>query len=334
MDLYFLATELAKDSDFKVSCIVADYGQPTRETIEGVHIIKSVNFKQNPLVGAIKIWRALRKADADMYMIKSVSPGIYIAKLFCRLKKRFFLYRTAHATHCNGEYIKKHPVMGKMFKGLIKHADIVFAQNQNDSRNLKKTTDADSTVVPNAHRLCKLQNKEKKNILWVGRSAEFKRPQKFIELAGKFPAENFVMICQHATGDKEYDHLCQLANNTQNLQFLQRIPFHEIDEYFLRAKVLVNTSDAEGFPNTFIQAGKCAAAILSYNVNPDGFMDKYECGLCCGGDQARMAEKLGYLLENEKYIEYGLNGRRYVEDRHDIVKVLEHYKTIFRQVNR
>ena len=44
VDLYFLATELAKDENFAVSFITADYGQEKTETIEGVRIIKSVDF--------------------------------------------------------------------------------------------------------------------------------------------------------------------------------------------------------------------------------------------------------------------------------------------------
>ena len=39
VDLYLLATELAKDNDFAVSFITADYGQPPIETIAGVKII-------------------------------------------------------------------------------------------------------------------------------------------------------------------------------------------------------------------------------------------------------------------------------------------------------
>ena len=44
VDLYYLATELAKDEVFDVSFIVADYGQADVETIEGVKIIKSLDF--------------------------------------------------------------------------------------------------------------------------------------------------------------------------------------------------------------------------------------------------------------------------------------------------
>ncbi len=45
VDLYFLATELAKDENFAVSFVTADYGQKKTEVIQNVKIIKKVQLK-------------------------------------------------------------------------------------------------------------------------------------------------------------------------------------------------------------------------------------------------------------------------------------------------
>ena len=140
------------------------------------------------------------------------------------------------------------------------------------------------------------------------------------------------MICQKATDDKDYMSLQTEAEQIKNLTFIKRVGFAEIDGYFRRAKVLVNTSAAEGFPNTFIQAGKWATPILSLKVNPDGFLDKYGCGLCAGGDWDKFVKMLGELLDPATAQRYGRNGRRYAEENHDIKKIVEEYKTIFRQL--
>ena len=107
---------------------------------------------------------------------------------------------------------------------------------------------------------------------------------------------------------------------------------HEIDRYFQRAKVLVNTSRAEGFPNTFIQAGKCGASILSFKVNPDGFLDRFVCGLYADGNLEKMIDSLKHLLNNETYLKLGQNGLRYVEQFHDITKIAGQYKDLFGRV--
>ena len=74
-DLYCLATELARDSSFEVSFIVADYGQNDVETIEGVTILKSHDFNKNVFDGALQTWRAMKRADADIYFLSAHRPA-------------------------------------------------------------------------------------------------------------------------------------------------------------------------------------------------------------------------------------------------------------------
>ncbi|MCK5001122.1 MAG: glycosyltransferase family 4 protein [Anaerohalosphaera sp.] len=329
VDLYYLSTELAKDDGFEVSFIVADYGQNENEVWEGVNVIKSLSFRKNGILGAIRIWSALKVANADVYMTKTASLGVPLIKSFCRLHKRRFVYRTAHKYECDGTYSRELWLSGKAFAWSLQRADKVFAQNVDDSRNLQKTIGVESVVLGNGHRLPKLGDCEKKTILWVGRTADFKKPDKYLSLARQFPDEHFVMICQHATGDDKYDELLTDAAKIDNLQFHTKVPFTEVDAFFATAKILVNTSDSEGFANTFIQAAKAAAAILTLNVNPDGFLNKYDCGKCAKGDQQQLATDLTHMLKDDNYIDLGLNGRKYAQANHDITKIVEQYKKTF-----
>ncbi|MHC4740197.1 MAG: glycosyltransferase [Planctomycetota bacterium] len=140
------------------------------------------------------------------------------------------------------------------------------------------------------------------------------------------------MICQKATDDNRYDDFVEQAKQIKNLQFIPTVPFHDIDSYFQKAKVFVNTSDSEGFPNTFIQACKCSTPILSLNVNPDEFLDKYNCGISCDGNWDKLLDSLKALLKEERYTELGKNARKYAEQNHDIVKIVEQYKNCFIQI--
>ncbi len=332
VDLYYLATELARDKKFRVSFIVADYGQAAMETIENVTIIKSLDFRKNALTGARHIWRAMKQADADIYFIKTASPGVPLLAWFCKCYKKTFIYRTAHNYECDGTYLKRHFFLGRMFTRALRQAKIVFAQNRTDHADLLRTIGISSVFISNGPRLPELATTSRDSILWVGRTADFKKPELFIKLALEFPDEKFVMICQRATGDDNYDSLCRQAEDVGNLEFHQRVPFDEIDGYFQRAKILVNTSDSEGFPNTFIQACKWATAIVSLGVNPDDFLNRYSCGLSCLGDMGRLAESLRFMLKENRYRELGRNGRKYAEGHHDITKIIERYKKIFIQI--
>jgi len=329
VDLYMLGTELAADGGFEVSFIVADYGQEKEKTIGGVRIIKSLDFKRCALCGAVAVWRALKRAGADIYVIKTASAGVPLVATYCRLHKKAFVYRTAHKRECDGTYLKEHFILGRLFKYSLKRAAKVFAQNVSDSEGLKETMGIDSEVIPNGHRLGEIVRGDKDSVLWVGRSAEFKQPEKFIALARKFAARRFVMICQKATGDRNYEQLVRKIKIVPNIEFYEQVRFGEIDAFFARAKVFVNTSDAEGFANTFIQACKAGCAILSLKVNPDGFLDKYGCGVCCGGDENVMADELKKMLEEDSWEELGRNGRKYAEENHDIKKIVNRYKEVF-----
>jgi glycosyltransferase involved in cell wall biosynthesis len=329
VDLYLLGTQLAKDPAFDVSFVTADYGQPKEEMSDHVTIFKSLTFRENPLSGAWKIWRAMKKARADIYVLKTASPGVPLAAWFCRLHKKHLVYRTASMLECNGRWFKDHKFLGKAFIWGLRNANMVFTQNANDCANLQETLGISSQVISNGLSIPPINPINKEYILWAGRSKAVKGPQRLIELAKQFPNEKFLMICPPATGDSDYENLKKDAISVPNLAFLGKVPFHEMNCYFQKAKILVNTSDSEGFANTFIQAGAAGAAILSFKVNPDDFLIKYNCGLCCFGDMDKLAMGLRFLLENNRYLEIGQNGRKYVEARHDISKIVEEYKAIF-----
>lgn len=330
VDLYYLATELARDGDFQVSFVVADYGQAATEVSSGVTLIKSLSPGSNPIIGAWRVWQALQRADSQFYMLKTASPGTPLVAYFCRRYDRKFVYRTANSRECDGDYLRRHRLLGRAFAWSLRQAELVLAQSRDDAENLLRTVGVAAKVIPNGHRLTIIEQERNRDIiLWAGRSAVFKRPELFIDLADSMRQQQFVMICQRATGDSHYDKLIERARPMKNLDFISRVPFHEIDSFFQRARVLVNTSDSEGFPNTFIQACKCATPILSLGVDPDGFLGRHRCGICCMGEIRRLKETLEYMLENDRCVELGRNGLEYARQHHDITEVARQYKKLF-----
>ena len=292
-------------------------------------MIKSLDFRENSFIGARRIWRALYQAEAQIYMIKTFSPGVPLTAYFCKHYDRNFIYRTSCRYDSDGTFSKQRPILGWAFAWALRRASVVLSQNEKDAQLLKNNIGVTARVIPNGHRLCSHDKKEHEVILWVGRSTHLKRPELFIELAQKVPGEKFCMICQKATEDNNYSRLLDRARAVKNLQFISHVPFSEIDRYFQQARLIVNTSDTEGFPNVFIQSCQWAVPILSLNVNPDNFLDKYECGVCANGDWELFIDGLKMLLEPENNSRFGDNGRCYMQNKHDISKIIETYKIIF-----
>jgi len=139
----------------------------------------------------------------------------------------------------------------------------------------------------------------KEFILWVGRVEEWRRPDLFIRLAQMNPGREFVMVAPPAPSTNGYyDKIVSEAKKIPNLRLLDFVGFHEIDSYFEKAQVFVNTSEEEGFPNTFIQACKSKTPILSLNINPGNFLHQYNCGLYCDGSIETLNDSLNTLLRD------------------------------------
>ncbi len=332
VDLYFLATELAKDKSFQVFFMVADYGQPEQEIYENVTVVKSVNFRKNALAGARQIWKACHTISADIYFAETASLGVPLLSFFSKRRNKIFVYRTASEQECNGIYLRKHPILGRFIINALRTAELVITQTSSDSENLHQTMGVSSVVIANGKPLNPVNQKPRNAFLWVGRSDRVKRPDLFVKLAQELPSHAFTMICQKATYDADYEDLLSQTSQIRNLEFIKRVPFQEIDRYFAQAVVFVNTSDSEGFPNTFVQACQCGTPILSLRVNPDDFLNRYRCGMCAEGDWDRFVSQFQQLLNPETAKQYGENGRKYAEEHHDIRKIIEQYKTIFQSL--
>jgi glycosyltransferase involved in cell wall biosynthesis len=334
VDFYYLATELAKDKDYDVSCIVADYGQPRVEVRQGVTLISSVkNLQKYRLRDAWHLWRALRKAEAQIYVRELASLVTVECAAFTRLYRRKLVYRTAHTRECDGTYLREHWfIRGRTFAWALRHADKVITQNTDDVRQLYETIGVRADVIRGAHVPRPESSSRRDTILWAARSTAFKRPELFLKLARQMPDKHFTMICPKATDDDRYDELVEKAKQVQNLEFIPGVPFDELEDYFDRARVFISTSESEGFPNTYIHACKCATPILTLKVNPDNFITKYECGMCADDDWDKFCEMLNTLLDPDTAEIYGKNGRRYVDENHSIGKIIEDYKKNFRQL--
>ncbi|MCE5185488.1 MAG: glycosyltransferase family 4 protein [Planctomycetaceae bacterium] len=329
VDLYLLATELAKDERFEVSFVVGDYGQPRIEARQGVTLYKSVKTDRGMILEGWKVWRALRQANADIYMHEACSLGTTLIAAFCRIHGRRFVYRTAHTDETDGTYFRRNPVRGLFVKWAFKRAHFLLTQNDQDAENLLRTLHVNSLVIKNAIRPSQTDSGAKTSVLWVARSVAFKRPELFLKLARQCPDIAFTMICQRGTDDKRYGELVKEAQTIGNLTFIERVPFGEVGKYFEAARVFVNTSDSEGFPNTFVQAANAGAAILSLNVNPDDFLSRHRCGFCAGGDWKVLVETLKMWLADGQAEQFGQNGREYIKSHHDLARIIERYKEIF-----
>lgn len=329
IQLSLIAKELAKDKRFHVDFIVGDFGQKAKEIYNNVHLHKTFNPQATDsfftkLWQAIKYFRLFIKLSPDILFTSAANSAIGLVGFYCKLFRKKHIHRTASLMDVNKEYILQNGFIGKLYKYGLEHAGIILVQSKEQKKHLFDNHSSESVIFKNLFVFSAANNKiDSKYILWVSRLDFMKNPYLFLQMSKQFPAEKFTMICppKSAGKNEEWIKLQKEAESISNLTFIEKVPFNEIQSYFNEAKVFVNTSDFEGYPNTFIQAGIGKTPILSYKVNPDNFLNEYDCGYCCKGDFDIMVKTLDKLVsDKEDWQNKSRNVFEYVRKNHDIEK--------------
>lgn len=326
VQLYTLARELARDPGFRVDFVVRDESGGT-ETIDGVTVHK-LPLLLNPgpgrrIVYAVGLRRLLRTIGPDVVVQRAAGSQTALLGLLCALSRKRFVYMAAHDSDVE-------PQKPAWFKGNmawvayrlgLRLADKVIVQHERQRQRLMDNYGKAGIVRPCALEATDpMPTEERRNILWVGRCERFKQPEMFISLAQAFPHEPFVMVCPPAASEPAYfESLRSQALKLGNMTFVERVPFKEIGTHFQAARLFVNTSSQEGFPNTFVQAWMQGAPVVSLAVDPGGVMARHGLGITCSGSQASLQQALASLLEDHPLWErLSRNASVYAHDHHDI----------------
>lgn len=203
----------------------------------------------------------------------------------------------------------------------ITHANCIIVQTATQQTALRLHFDRASTLIRNpVHAFpddphAWQPRPQREYVLWIGRTDDYnKRPMLFLQLACECPGIDFLMIASR-TDDACFRALEQ--SRPANLHIVEHVPAHEIHGYLQYARVLVNTSRFEGFPNTFLQAAVTGTPIASLEVDPDGMLSELGCGICAEGDTARLKAAVLALCDDDGLAEHrARTNHRHVLERH------------------
>jgi glycosyltransferase involved in cell wall biosynthesis len=273
-----LAKALARHG-FSVSMVVADYGQPDGAVYEGVKTYKAYDpAKGVPVLRFVHprwsgLWAALKKADADIYYTSAAGGHLGQIVMFARLHGRKVVFRTASNSDCDRRLLLVHLWRNKqLYRYGLKRADLVLAQTLEQQAALAKNFARDSRVVTSMTESARprraLADRDI-DVLWVGNIRSVKRPDLLLALARRLPAIRFHMIGgPMPRAEKLYDAVRSEALTLPNVRFHGLVPYHEIAQFYERARVYVSTSDVEGFPNSYLQAWAHGTPVVAF-LDPD-----------------------------------------------------------------
>lgn len=296
-----LAKAYAK-AGYETSMICMDYGQENEEVIDSVTVYKA--FAMNAGLPVFRfyypritsVWAAMKQANADIYYQSCASMWTGVISLFCQVYNKQMIYRLAHDSDCiPGEQIIRYWRDKKIYEYGLRRADKIAAQSRQQQELLMSNYSLPSDVINMTVEIPALGEGHERNIdvLWVNNIRPFKRPEKILEIARRLPSLNITMVGGAVPGNEDlYEQLLAESQELENLNFVGAVPYHDVNDYFLRTKLFVNTSDIEGFPNSFLQAWARKVPVISF-FDPDNAIENHRMGARC-----KKLDDMCPLLEN------------------------------------
>jgi glycosyltransferase involved in cell wall biosynthesis len=282
-----LAKALARRG-YSTSMVVGDYGQQDGAVWDAVRAYKAHSADEGiPVLRFVhprwtKLCAALRRANADVYYLSCASARVGQVALWARRNQRRIIFRIASDTDCEPDRLLVPTWRDrKLYEYGLRRADCILAQSVKQQELLQKNYRLESSVarllVDTPASVAGFHERDVA-MLWVSNIRQLKRPDLFLELARRLPEYCASMVGGTQTGALVlYEQIRAQAPGYSNLTFYGALPYRSTARVFDRAKVFVNTSEIEGFPNSYLQAWIRGVPVVAF-LDPDGIIEREGLG--------------------------------------------------------
>jgi len=286
-----------------VSMIVSDRGQVDGAWWDGIQVFKAYRPDAGlPVLRFISprwtgLWSALARADADIYYTSCAGMQVGLLAMFCRRFHRRFVFRTASDADCDrSRLLIKFARDRLLYAYGLRRADAIIVQSASQAQALARNYGLTGRVAgmlvepppppPPVRDI---------DVLWVSNIRRLKRPDRILELARKMPQVHVHMVGGPLSGEEAlYREIADTAATRSNITFHGRLSYWDANTLYDRARLLVNTSDVEGFPNSYLQAWIRGVPVVTL-LDPDRVIEKEGLGIAARYP-AQIADAVDYLL--------------------------------------
>lgn len=285
-----LAKALARRG-YDVSMVTADCGQPDGATWDGVTIFKAYAPQAGlPVLRFVHprwtgLWSALSRADADVYYSSCAGGLAGQVAMFCARRGKRYVFRVASDSDClpDALIIRRWYWRDKrLYQYGLKQADAVLAQSVRQQELLLRNFGRRSALAPmivGASGTSPDFDRRDLDALWVSNIRRLKRPDILFDVAAALPPVSFHLVGGVVAGERPlFDEVQGRVRDARNVTFHGPLAYDDADALYGRARVFVNTSDMEGFPNTYLQAWASGTPVVAF-FDPDGLIAEHGLGI-------------------------------------------------------
>lgn len=328
---------------YAVSLLTWDEGSRAEERIEGVRVIKVCG--RDAGVPVIRFFHpkwtglaaAMRQASADVYYHNCGECVTGQAALWCAGRRRAFIFSAASDADCNPRLPELRAFHERfLYRWGLRRADCVLVQTATQQRQMGVHFGVRSVVIPMpcagpTHPGYYARDCVKPRVVWVGRVAAVKRPDRLLELVSACPDVTFDLVGPLSQAS-DVQEIQARAQGLRNLTLHGAVPYNRLGRYYQQAALLCCTSDYEGFPNTFLEAWSHGLPIVS-TFDPDGLIAARQLGVVVR-DLLEMKAAIESLLGSpELYRRMSENARTYYLKNHTLEAVMPRFEKVFLDVS-
>jgi len=260
--------------------------------------------------GPLAAWRFLREVNRalvrlqpDLVYAHTTGMEIAAASWYARRHRAASVYHWGADTDRHGLVTPGPPGLAALFLWGRRHADLQVCQTDQQFLSLPAAERARAMVLPNPlNTKLPLRRSTGGHVLWVARIVPNKRPDLFLGTAQRLPTRRFVMAGEPSSPE-DRANLERGLRTTPNVDWVGQADAGKLADLYAGAQCLLNTSDVEGFPNTFLEACAAGVPVVSLRCDPNGILQHQGAGRFLGGNVAGLAEAVEGLYDAARWAE-------------------------------
>ncbi|WP_318568644.1 glycosyltransferase [Salinigranum marinum] len=268
-----------------------------------------------------RIWQAV---DPDIVLQSGAQASTYVLGGFCAFYGTPFVFHWASDADQHGRKVPPSYLGPRLYRLSRAAATLNIVQTTKQ----REVVNGRSELIPNIlDERREWKQASGNDVLWLGSIRDKKHPERFVQLASELPSREFKMAGGFRGSDQFETRLSRLIAETPNLTHVGSVPREEVPEYLATGRCLVNTSDVEGFSNTFLEAAAAGLPIVSFSHDPNDLIEQHDAGIVVEKTSLSLAEAVERVFDETAWERYR-KGCGEIAQRHEADAIVDSFHTV------